>query len=306
MMVDGLTLGSQLWEIIYSFHMPLFMILCGFFLSNRMLRLSFVDMLKEKSLQLLLPAITCTAVCCVYLFFARDTVNLRDEIIGNSWFLKTLFVYYVLFWLLKRIRLNDWLLFLISCICLFIVPRGSTLQLNLLWPYFFIGYFLKKYRILDVLNERLYVVPIFALMYIGTYSLQIHFDVPNYVPINIDSLQHQLHHILLRYTVALSGSMFVISLVSLIYKRWGNTDVLNYLASFGKYTLGVYVLQTILVVNMFPDTFAWRVESRFMFDMVITPSLAVAILVLCLLIISLLSRNKVLDLLFFGGQYYKR
>ena len=111
MMIHGWSVGEHLWKLIYSFHMPLFMLLCGFFVSNRMLKLSFVDMLKAKSIQLLLPAVTCTVICCLYLFFARDTVNFRDEIIGNSWFLKTLFVYYVLFWLLKHTKLNDWLLF---------------------------------------------------------------------------------------------------------------------------------------------------------------------------------------------------
>ncbi|MBQ3323946.1 MAG: acyltransferase family protein [Muribaculaceae bacterium] len=306
MMVDGRIIGAHIWKPIYSFHMPLFMLISGYFLSSRVLAMPFGSMLKAKCKQLLLPALTCTIICCLYLFLVREKVNLRDEFIGNSWFLKTLFIYYVLFWLLKRTRLNDWLLFFMSCVFLFIVPRGSTLQVNLLWPYFFMGFFLKKYRILDMLKERWYVAVIFALMYIGTYFAQLHFDIPNYVPINIETLQHQWHYILLRYTVAFSGSMFVISFVSLIYKRWKNVNILNKLASFGKYTLGVYVLQSIFVVNIFPDTFAWRVESRWMFDLLITPSLAIAFLTLCLLLILLLSRNKVLDLLFFGGQYYNR
>lgn len=306
MMVHGWTIGVHLWKPIYSFHMPLFMLVSGFFVSNRMLNLPFGKMIKAKAIQLLLPAATCTVVCCVYLYFARESVNYRDEIIGNSWFLKTLFVYFVLFWMLKRTRLNDWLIFALSCAFLFLVPKGSSLQVNLLWPYFWAGFFLKKYHILDKMIVRWQLVLVFFLLYTSTYAIQWFSDIPNIITINPETLYNQWYLILFRYIVAFSGSMFVILLVAWVYERWHDLSTLKKLATFGQYTLGVYTLQTILVNNVFPDSFAWCVENKWLLDLVVAPILSLGFLFVCLWLIHQLSKIKMLDLLFFGGQYYKR
>ena len=306
MMVQGWTVGEHLWKTIYSFHMPLFMMVSGFFVSQKMLKLPFVDMLKTKAMQLLLPAVTCTVVCCIYLYLVRDTVNYRDEIIGNSWFLKTLFVYYVFIWLLKRTKLNDWKLCALSCIFLFLIPKGSSLQVNLLWPYFWAGYFLKKHQVLDKIVGKWQVVLGFFLVYITAYTLQWHWDIPNIITINFDNLCLQWHLILFRYIVAFCGCMFVVSLIAWIYTRIQESHWLRTASNFGKYTLGIYVLQTVLVCNIFPDTLAWYVESRWLLDLIVAPTLALLFLLLCLLLIHLMSKNKTLDLLFFGGQYYRR
>ena len=82
-------------------------------------------------------------------------------------------------------------------------------------------------------------------------------------------------------------------------------NMLNKVATSGKYTLGIYCLQTILVANIFPDTLAWYVESEALLDLVIAPTLSVGFLALCLELIRVFSKNNILDLLFFGGQYYK-
>ncbi len=306
MMIHGWSVGEHLWKLIYSFHMPLFMLLCGFFVSNRMLKLSFVDMLKAKSLQLLLPAVTCTVVCCIYLFFARDTVNFRDEIIGNSWFLKTLFIYYVLFWALKRTKINDWLLFAMSSIFLFLIPKGSSLQVNLLWPFFWTGYFLKKYELLDKIIGKWQFVIIFLLIYLSTYTLCWNMNIPNIITINPSTLYDQWHLIMFYYVVALSGCMCVIVILGWVYEKWQKAYCLNKIASYGKFTLGVYVLQTILVINIFPDTLAWYVESKWLLDLVVSPLLSLGFLFLCLCLIHLLSKKKFFDLILFGGQYYRR
>lgn len=138
-MVNGYAVGERLINFIYSFHMPLFMLMSGYFASNKLGEMPVIDLLRKKGLQLLLPAVTCTIICCVYIWLAKDHPNYRDEMIGNSWFLKTLFVYYVLFGLLKRLPVNDWVLCVVSCMVLFVTPGCSSLQVNLLFPYFWGG-----------------------------------------------------------------------------------------------------------------------------------------------------------------------
>lgn len=306
MVGNGNAVGDRLYAFIYSFHVPLFILMSGYFISNQSMSRPFPDLIISKSRQLLLPAITCTVICCLYLFLFRGEVNYRDEIIGNSWFLKTLFVYNVLFYLLKQLQISDFLLFVVSCFALFVIPHATTLQINLLWPYFIVGFLLRKHIILNEIAGSWLATLSFLLLFAGCYSLQQYLDIPNYIPINIDTLQGQWHLILFRYIVGFSGCMCVISLLSLVDRYIGHKKKYLQIADFGKCTLGIYVLQTILVINVFPDVYAWHMESGLLLDVVVAPLLSLAFLSLCLWLIHIFSKSRKLDLLLFGGQYYKR
>ena len=303
-MVDGWTTGKRLIYFIYSFHMPLFMMLSGYFIRSKTLSKTVPDFLLTTARQLLLPAVTCTSICLLYLFLAREHVDVRGEIIGNSWFLKTLFVFFVLFYLIKKIPMNDWVLLIVSCGLLFVIPHATTLQVNLLFPYFWGGYLLRKYQVLEKVSFKWKYAVFFVAAFAGCYSLQRYLGVPNYIGINIDSLQSQWHFILLRYVVAFLGCLATITLLSVLYNYCNKRgNLIGEIAKYGQWTLGVYVLQTIIVENIFRDTLAWYVESEWLLSLVVAPLLSVVFLVLCLLLIHWMSKNKTLNFAFFGGQY---
>jgi len=306
MMINGYSVGGRLYAFIYSFHMPLFMLLSGYFVGGSALKKNAWEFFLAKSKQLLLPAVTCTVIVCIYLFLFRGTTAFRDEVIGNSWFLKTLFVYYALFYIMKRTRINDILLFAGSCILLFVIPGSSSLQVNLLFPYFWGGYFLRKYHVLERLSGSWKYALLFLLMFSTAYYLQRGLGIPNYIEINYTSLQSQGHLILFRYFVGFTGSMTTISAISLLYENMKDNSCITYVTYYGRWSLGIYVLQTILVINVFPDTLAWYIESEFLLDAIAAPLLSLAFLVLCIGIIHMTSKNKMLNLLLFGGQYHKQ
>ena len=305
MMVNGYTVGGRMYAFIYSFHMPLFMMLSGYFISSKTLSRTVPDFLLTKARQLLLPAVTCTAICLLYLFLVREHVDVRSEIIGNSWFLKTLFIYYTLFSLFKRLPINDLILCIASCALLFVIPRCSTMQINLLFPYFWGGYMMKKYKILEKISFSWKYTILFVVSFGTLYYLQRYWNIPNYIEINIPSILGKSHLILFRYCVAFTGCLATISTISVIYKTCQNNAKVTAWAKYGQWTLGIYILQTILVTNVFPDAQAWNVESEWLLDFVIAPLLSIAFLIVCIYLIHLISKNKTLDLIFFGGQYNK-
>ena len=47
--------SNPVWELIYSFHMPLFFFVSGYFLKNSVKKLSFFAFLKKKIIVLLIP-----------------------------------------------------------------------------------------------------------------------------------------------------------------------------------------------------------------------------------------------------------
>ncbi len=102
-----LTLGwqSQLRAVIYSFHMPLFFFISGYFAVRSFSR-PFLSFIKQKTIQFILPTISCILVSCILLYVWGNRDFLRDEIVGGVWFLKVLFVCYLLCFLVWKTGLK--------------------------------------------------------------------------------------------------------------------------------------------------------------------------------------------------------
>lgn len=292
---------------IYSFHMPLFMLVSGYFVSYKTAEMSFFGLLISKGKQLLLPAVTCTVFICVYLTWSiGGNVNFRTEIIGTLWFLKTLFACYVIFWIVKHLKMNEEILLIVSTLILFFFPQAASLQVNWLWPFFCGGYLLRKYNAMVKIAGSLSYSFILLFLFAVGYIIQLKYNIPNYVPINIDTLQHNLGAIFVRYEVAFSGSMSVIMLFSILNRYCEENGWFKTISKNGKYTLGVYVLQTILLERLFKDVLYRYSGGNMLLGAVAAVLISVVFLVLCLWLIHLMKKNMILDLLFFGGQYYKR
>ena len=116
--------SDELHKIIYSFHMPLFMLVCGYF-SSRSLDIPMKTLIMKKGKQLLIPVVCCTIITII-LFGGV----FREEIIGCVWFLKTLFVCYFIARLAKYIKIPIEIMFPLSWVILLIIPFGGTLMIN--------------------------------------------------------------------------------------------------------------------------------------------------------------------------------
>ena len=305
MLDPGLLIGGDLVRFIYTFHMPLFVLLSGYFVNSAYSK-PFSSFVSGKAKQLLLPTISCTIIVCVYLYLFRETANYRNEVIGNSWFLKVLFIYFVLTYVLKKTRIDDWILFIVSCFFLFLIPHGYSLQLNLLYPYFWGGLFLRKYDILGKLTSSINYLVVVIIVFFCLYIYQCKNNIPIYIPITIETLFNQWNLILFRYLIGFLGCLAVILSVAFFYKQFNDNNWIINGAKYGQKTLGVYVLQTILVINVFPDVVHMNIRSEFLLNLIVAPIVSLIFLILCLLLIHVLSKNKMLDLFLFGGQYYNR
>ena len=158
--LDKLQTGKCLHDFIYSFHMPLFMMISGYFASSS-LKKDFSVFMSKKIEQLILPIIIWTIPLLV-LIFLTGRGNIINELIGSYWFLRTLFACYVFTWGIKKIFKNDVLGFTVSTVLLVFLPKGSFLQFNWLYIFFWIGIFLKKNN-LEKMNKTKSLILIFFL-----------------------------------------------------------------------------------------------------------------------------------------------
>lgn len=294
-----LSTGGQLSEFIYSFHMPLFMIVSGLFVCSS-LKLDLKTLVTKKFKQLVVPAITCTIISCLYFYIVRDNYNYRDEIIGNSWFLKTLFVCYLLFWFVKKVPLPDCVLCFLSCSILMLIPHSYSLQVNWLFPFFWIGYFYKKYHNI-IVSKINYISLLSIIIYCLLYLYRNSIGFANYIRIDYNTLVTYNDRIIINFLIATSGSIAVMALCNTLVKYSPKSFV-----RIGQFTLGIYTLQTLILDNTLQDIIMNDVENWFLLNIVISPILSFTIMIICIWIIKILSCNKILDLIFFGGAYYSQ
>lgn len=290
---------NLLYKWIYTFHMPLFMIMSGYFASSS-LKNNIFHVIYKKFVQLIVPAITCTVICLIYLFFVRNDFSVRDEIIGNSWFLKTLFLNYIVFVVVKKIKLPDWILFLVSQIIIFLIPHSYSLQFSYLYFFFWIGYLLRKYDLIFQ-KYRLLILFFSFLIYCISYVIMNIYNVninilPSYGTFNM------LPVLALKYLMALFGSIFVISLC--YYLCISQNRLIRRIANIGQLTLGIYVIQTLFLINILPDISFLYFCPVLMLD-VFSVIMSIFVISLCVCVIRILIRSRFLCVICFGGQYRK-
>lgn len=74
---------NPIWSFIYTYHMPLFMLLCGYFFGSS-LNLSFGELVKKKFVQLVIPSLSAFAI--MYAFVMLTGYNPCPELMDFSWF----------------------------------------------------------------------------------------------------------------------------------------------------------------------------------------------------------------------------
>ena len=292
------TLESSVRAVIYSFHMPLFMLLCGYF-STRSLEIPITNLFVKKSKQLLVPVISCTVVTvCLY------GGGIYREIIGCVWFLKTLFVCYLIARVAKYVKIPVEITFLLSWVALLIIPSGGTLMINFLYFYFCMGYLIHKYQT----GFQAYRVPLFCVsLFFFIFAVCMHWTIPC-EKVDLNLLIYSPMKFVIQILVGLSGSIVVIGICELIYKIFGKKrivkNILSRLSTVGRYTLGIYVIQTFIIertLTAFVKLNEVVISSTFT-DFVLIPLIGSALCFVCYYVVRLTQPIKIINILFYGGQ----
>ena len=142
---------NPIWSFIYTFHMPLFMLLCGYFFGSS-LKISFWEMCRKKFIQLVVPSIS--AFLIMYAFTAVTRYNPCPELINISvigffntvWFLKSVFFCYLIGYASIRLLRSLPLAITVSTLAVNLIPAGNIDYVNFMLPMFWTGYLCEKKR----------------------------------------------------------------------------------------------------------------------------------------------------------------
>lgn len=159
---------NPIWSFIYTYHMPLFMLLCGYFFGSS-LNLSFGELVKKKFVQLVIPSLSAFAI--MYAFVMLTGYNPCPELMDFSWFgffnavwfLKCVFFCYLIGYIALKSLRSFWAAALVSIVLFTILPIGNVDNINFMLPMFWLGYFCQKeQKVIDRHRCRLLIASLVA------------------------------------------------------------------------------------------------------------------------------------------------
>jgi fucose 4-O-acetylase-like acetyltransferase len=298
---------DYVFRAIYTFHMPLFMFISGYFFYNTDRR-GFLYVLKTKLLYIGIPFVTYYSFWYLLWwvtsgeekFYIIDYFRRMDV---NLWFLSSLLVNCLLMSLLNRVfkKYTLGVSVLLFILMLFVDDRQLSPMFKFVFVFFLLGYYYRRFSfsLNWVINKRIvfYVLSILFLVSICVYDGDVMIYKGGYCILrDIHISLYQLQKDFVRFVIGCVTSCWFVGFALRIVKSY--RIVFLFLANWGKYTLAVYGMQTIIFFIMF---YLMRVLSINIPHNSLTPLLiCVCVIYICGLLIRLCSYSFLSRLLFLG------
>lgn len=284
---------NKIYIFIYSFHMPLFMTISGFFSKTE---LSIVQFIKRKGLAYIVPCLMWGLI----LMIGENNRHL-GVYFACFWFLKSLFICYFICLLAQRMPFLYKLVFYMGCI--FVCNR--FFQITYMLPAFILGSILKQHSLLLFKKKRLILCLsgfLFAILLTFWRGEDLFYNPPTLYgyfveknPFSFGSFYYALFHIL----IGLVGSMTFVSLFICIFNSENKGTILS---KFGQHTMLIYIIQVFLLENIaarYLDFSEFHVLLRYLG---IYPLLTCIIIIMAVYSAQIMNRYKVSRLLLLGKK----
>lgn len=308
--------GGYFWDnpvfgFIYSFHMPLFMVVSGYFFSSS-LHNSFGKVLKKKTMQLLLPVVSWAVIITLSVYLSElfirgnkmDIPVLTTKILlcikGDLWFLKCLFSCYMLSYISMRVFKNVWFACLMANLFFLFIP--SLFAEIFLLPFFWMGFFINKYsQWIEKYKSELLVTSssLYLILFNFWTGRDTIYATPMHTLINWQTFTIEFTNYgmaLFRFFIGAMGAMSVILFFSKYVK---DSWLTRLLAKWGSLTMGIYIVQYYLL-QVWLSRYDLPEMSLFTYNYVVTPLLSILLLFVAIFCCRIIQKNRFTNFLFLG------
>ena len=288
---------APLSEWIYSFHMPLFMILSGVFF-EKTYRKDIRSLLKSKAVLLLVPVVSWSVVSLVLIeLLPVDSTDwpgvIKSYVFGGGplrglWYLKCLFVYLIVNSLAVKLLKSEFAAMVVTIFLFVLLPDFSFSSIMI--SFFWIGHFAGRAFREPVKWQWLLIA---GVVMVVTWLLW----KPEYAYININ---REPFAYMMNVVTGASASLFWMLLIQKILEQMpAESKMQKWISSPGKLSLGIYVVHIYLYT---PELWGWM-AARFPVDSILVYlSWSLLILAISLVLVQLLSKNKWTSLFLLGNS----
>lgn len=301
----------SMYRYIYSFHMPLFMMISGFF-SVSSLKLKFIIFIKKKFKDLIYPVLAWGSIGWI-VFEAQNSFHYGNSSfcfwglfsdyywIADFWFLKSCFICYVLAYLECHSKIQKK-----YSITMFIVAGFAIIPFHVwtLFPCFILGRELRQNKklmkkILDY-NYILLLLFFIMLLFWNAETWNKSSGIPNIQTTNIQELSIFVFYKLYRLLIGIIGSLAFMSVFLIIFKKEIQSNFIKHCIEFGQYTLEIYLIQFVLFDWILNNNIILGISDSVFFNLIETPFIACIILLFCIAIAKAINQSTILKKLLLG------
>lgn len=236
-----------MFKYIYSYHMPLFMLISGYFFYCKIKKYQIKEIVLNRISSLLLPIVSCGIIQSLIVGKLKE---------ADVWFLWAI-IYISLIVLVINKCFGDSLkiYLLLWIIFLFTTDSNDWGIYKYMYPYFIIGYMSNKYKknifkFLGGYNTILLGCVFILLIYF--YSKDIYIYISGYKIINISLKEsiinfnlsesiYQIYIDLYRFIIGIIGCFFTINIINYIYINFYNKKIFNEISFLGKSSMSIYI-----------------------------------------------------------------
>ena len=293
------------WEAIYPWHMPLFIFVSGFFFRSS-LKKDFGRLLLDKLRRLGVPSLSAFVVQATVMMIAgvsavADICELSvNGFINSVWFLKCLLLCILIMYPLCKLIKNDFAASALATVAILLIPGAQIVNLNFMLPMFCLGMLCgNHYDYVDRHRTPLLIastVIYFALFIFWSGRLTVYmvptrlfadgcFDIRNF-SITI-----------YRLAIGVAGTMMFFLLAKPVWNWLSRFKWSRIFGEIGRYTLGIYVLQTLLLEMLINSLHIYIPIPE---SYLVVPFIALAELSLCYALTRLICRSRVGSFLLMG------
>lgn len=313
---------NGIFKLIYSFHMPLFMIVSGYLYFFSFQKRSLSELLNHRTKSMLHPIVFATILNNLIMLLPNTILSrelrifdgaLFEGIAYSLWFLWSVLTASLTVGLICKTTKNWLLQILFSCFGFLLVALFPNWDRNLyMYPFFLVGFFyaMHRERIGKIVSKLIWISLILFPLLLCFYRRE-HYIYITPIYSSENGLLYSLKIDLFRYLIGLAGSCCVLALVGFAFKRFpvrGQTPkLLAAVAKLGENSLQIYCLSVSLLSGYLP--IAYRkvmepfgrnllAENWTVYNLIFTPLLSVLYCIGLYYAVRLLRKIKIHSLVF--------
>lgn len=311
--LNGEKYFENLWfRIIYSFHMPLFMVISGYLYYYTCTKNSILNVFLTKVQSLGVPILAWgTLDFIIWLLSGNGDLNLYTikiyilMLINAPWFLWATLLCALSVLMIKVVTKDSVYAYVLVIPFFVIFPDNYNLVwLKFMYPYFLTGYLWNKYNIKTywrkIVEDKKRII-ILTLVLLCLYFCMIpsfhtkHYIYNSYISIwGKNSIINQIEIDIFRWAIGYVGISVFLIFVSFLSAYIRES---SFFVKIGKKTLGIYLIsgyinRYILVkitADICPNYIIWIIES-------------VIVILICYVLTIIIEKNRVLNVILFGNR----
>lgn len=260
----GAFFENTIFRVIYSFHMPVFMMISGYLFSYSIRKYSFVELIKTRIMHLLVP---------IFLWGTIDYVvkNMKEmmnfsmsgwihNILYSLWFLWAIWYCSIVIIVVNKWLNDSALIYLFGWILTFVIPDTYNLHLyKYMYPFFIVSYLagkkccaIKQTLTLRTISKITVIIFLVWLLLLRFFHYETYIYTSGYNILEQSFSIKQLGIDIYRMIIGFAGGISFLGTIYITYMKISFCKAAaKILAYLGKIAFGIYVVSSYLFNEFF-------------------------------------------------------